>query len=258
MHAGVYNGATLGTPICVVVPNKDQQSKDYTEMDVAYRPSHADATYDMKYGIRAVAGGGRSSARETIGRVAAGAIAKKLLHTVCGTEVGQGSILLAWPSILACPAARCSLLQKWTALPHAACCAGAGVRQWGAGCGGSCGPRILHFGAGGEQSSTLSRPCSSRAHVPGYAPMSAIRTPSATICLMKVLIKYTSYSADSFGGPAAIDAVRTRGDSCGGVVTCVVRSCPTGLGSPVFAKLEAELAQAVMSLPASKVPGTYF
>ena len=95
MHAGVYNGATLGTPICVVIPNKDQQSKDYTEMDVAYRPSHADATYDMKYGIRAVAGGGRSSARETIGRVAAGAIAKKLLHTVCGTEVGQPPACLA-------------------------------------------------------------------------------------------------------------------------------------------------------------------
>lgn len=70
-----------------MVPNKDQKSKDYTEMSVAYRPSHADATYDMKYGIRAVAGGGRSSARETIGRVAAGAVAKKLLQTVCGLEV---------------------------------------------------------------------------------------------------------------------------------------------------------------------------
>ena len=93
MAAGVYNGTTLGTPICVVVPNKDQQSGDYTEMDVAYRPSHADATYDMKYGIRAVAGGGRSSARETIGRVAAGAIAKKLLKTVCGTEVRHGRLL---------------------------------------------------------------------------------------------------------------------------------------------------------------------
>ncbi len=62
--------------------------QDYSEMSVAYRPSHADATYDFKYGIRAVAGGGRSSARETIGRVAAGAIAKKLLSVVAGTEVG--------------------------------------------------------------------------------------------------------------------------------------------------------------------------
>ena len=78
---------TLGTPICVLVRNKDQKSQDYTEMEKAYRPSHADATYDFKYGIRAVAGGGRSSARETIGRVAAGAIAKKLLKTVAGCEV---------------------------------------------------------------------------------------------------------------------------------------------------------------------------
>lgn len=78
---------TLGSPICVLVRNKDQKSQDYSEMEQAYRPSHADATYDFKYGIRAVAGGGRSSARETIGRVAAGAIAKKLLHEVAGTEV---------------------------------------------------------------------------------------------------------------------------------------------------------------------------
>lgn len=70
-----------------MVPNEDQKSQDYSEMEVAYRPSHADATYDMKYGIRAVAGGGRSSARETIGRVAAGAVAKKLLKVVAGVEV---------------------------------------------------------------------------------------------------------------------------------------------------------------------------
>lgn len=85
--SGVFDGVTLGTPIAVVVRNKDQRSGDYSEMSVAYRPSHADATYDFKYGIRAVAGGGRSSARETIGRVAAGAVAKKLLQVVSGTEV---------------------------------------------------------------------------------------------------------------------------------------------------------------------------
>ena len=85
--SGTVNGVTLGTPIAIVVRNKDQRSADYSEISVAYRPSHADATYDMKYGIRAVAGGGRSSARETIGRCAAGAVAKKLLKTVAGTEV---------------------------------------------------------------------------------------------------------------------------------------------------------------------------
>lgn len=85
--SGVFDGTTLGTPIAVLVRNKDQRSGDYSEMSVAYRPSHADATYDFKYGIRAVAGGGRSSARETIGRVAAGAVAKKLLKVIGGTEV---------------------------------------------------------------------------------------------------------------------------------------------------------------------------
>jgi chorismate synthase len=84
--SGVADGVTLGTPIAILVRNKDQKSQDYSEMSVAYRPSHADATYDFKYGIRAVAGGGRSSARETIGRVAAGAVAKKLLRQLCGTE----------------------------------------------------------------------------------------------------------------------------------------------------------------------------
>ena len=81
------DGVTLGTPIAVLVRNKDQRSQDYGEIAVAYRPSHADATYDMKYGVRAIAGGGRSSARETIGRVAAGAIAKKVLHEIAGTEI---------------------------------------------------------------------------------------------------------------------------------------------------------------------------
>ena len=76
--SGTYDDVTLGTPIGMVVRNKDQKSKDYDDMAAKYRPSHADATYDAKYGVRAVAGGGRSSARETIGRVAAGAIAKVL------------------------------------------------------------------------------------------------------------------------------------------------------------------------------------
>merc|ERR1711937_1034040 len=85
---------TLGTPLAMLVRNKDQRSQDYLEndMNVAYRPSHADATYDAKYGVRAVAGGGRSSARETIGRVAAGAIAKTLLREVAGCEI------IAWVS----------------------------------------------------------------------------------------------------------------------------------------------------------------
>ena len=79
VYSGVYDDTTIGSPICIMVKNKDQISRHYEDMEVAYRPSHADATYDFKYGIRAVAGGGRSSARETIGRVAAAAVAKQLL-----------------------------------------------------------------------------------------------------------------------------------------------------------------------------------
>jgi chorismate synthase len=85
--SGVSNGVTLGTPISLLVRNKDQKSKDYNDMAAKYRPSHADATYDAKYGVRAVAGGGRSSARETIGRVAAGAVAKKILRLYSGVEI---------------------------------------------------------------------------------------------------------------------------------------------------------------------------
>ncbi|MFQ3637682.1 MAG: chorismate synthase, partial [Cyanobacteriota bacterium] len=85
--SGVMDGKTLGTPIALLVRNKDARSQDYDEMAVKYRPSHADATYDAKYGIRNWRGGGRSSARETIGRVAAGAIAKKILHQVAGVEI---------------------------------------------------------------------------------------------------------------------------------------------------------------------------
>jgi chorismate synthase len=77
--SGVLDGVTLGTPISIVVRNEDQRSSAYKEMETTYRPSHADYTYGAKYGIRAVAGGGRSSARETIARVAAGVIARKIL-----------------------------------------------------------------------------------------------------------------------------------------------------------------------------------
>ncbi len=88
--SGVIDGVTQGTPIALLVRNSDQRSGDYEEMRRKYRPSHADYTYDAKYGIRAVEGGGRASARETIGRVAAGAIARKLLAHEAGVEI------LAW------------------------------------------------------------------------------------------------------------------------------------------------------------------
>ena len=90
--SGVYNGRTLGTPICIVVENRDQRSQDYSEIEKLWRPSHADFTYDAKFGLRDPRGGGRSSARETIGRVAAGAVAKKILNRF----LGGGVKITAW------------------------------------------------------------------------------------------------------------------------------------------------------------------
>lgn len=177
--SGVVDNVTMGSPIAVLVRNKNQRSQDYKEMSTAYRPSHADATYDFKYGIRAVAGGGRSSAREAIGRCAAGAIAKKLLKTVGGTEI------LAYVS---------AVRDVDSNVDHA--------------------------------TFTLED-----------VESNIVRCPDQEAA--KKMID-------------AINEVRTRGDSCGGVVTCVVRKCPKGLGTPVFSKLEAELAKAMMSLPATK------
>jgi chorismate synthase len=174
------DGVTLGTPIAVLVRNKDQRSQDYGEIAVAYRPSHADATYDMKYGVRAIAGGGRSSARETIGRVAAGAIAKKVLHEIAGTEI------LAYVSAV----------------------------------------RDVETKSVNHATMTMDD-----------IEANIVRCPDEG-CAQKMI--------------DAIDEVRTRGDSCGGVVTCVVRNPPRGLGAPVFDKLEADLAKAMMSLPATK------
>jgi chorismate synthase len=93
--SGVETGKTLGTPIALLVPNKDQRPGDYRSMSTIPRPSHADFTYQAKYGIRASSGGGRSSARETIGRVAAGAIAEKVLQRTYGVEI------VAWVSAVA-------------------------------------------------------------------------------------------------------------------------------------------------------------
>nr|AXP11716.1 chorismate synthase [Senna obtusifolia] len=182
IFSGVSEGVTTGTPIHVSVPNTDQRGHDYNEMSLAYRPSHADATYDMKYGVRSVQGGGRSSARETIGRVASGAVAKKILKEFAGTEV------LAYVSQV-----------HKVVLPE---------------------DLIDHDTLTLDQIESNIARCPD----PEYAE--------------KMI--------------SAIDAVRVKGDSVGGVVTCIVRNCPRGLGSPVFDKLEAELAKAVMSLPATK------
>jgi chorismate synthase len=177
--SGVFEGKTTGTSIAILVRNKDARSQDYNEMAVKYRPSHADATYDAKYGIRTWQGGGRSSARETIGRVAAGAIAKKILKQVAGVEI------VAYVK------------------------------------------RIKDLEAAIDPSTVNLEQVESN----------IVRCPDAE-CAEKMI--------------ELIDRIRKEKDSLGGVVECVIRNVPKGLGEPVFDKLEADLAKAVMSLPATK------
>jgi chorismate synthase len=177
--SGLLDGVTLGTPIAMVVRNKDQRPQDYREMEVAFRPSHADATYQAKYGIQARSGGGRASARETIGRVAAGAIAKQLLAKTHGTEV------LAWV----------------------------------------------------ERIHTIEAAVDPAAVSLETIEANIVRCPDPEAAERMI---------------ERIEAIGREGDSCGGLITCVVRRPPVGLGMPVFDKLEADLAKAVMSLPATK------
>ncbi|HZS32885.1 MAG TPA: chorismate synthase, partial [Methylomirabilota bacterium] len=177
--SGVFDGVTLGTPIALEIPNEDMRPGDYRDMREKYRPSHADYTYDAKYGVRDWRGGGRTSARETAGRVAAGAIARKLLGLRWGVEI------VAW-------VARVGRL------------------------GAACDPERV-----------------TRAEV----DRTPIRCPDPEAARRMI---------------EAVEAARRDGNSLGGVVACAARGCPPGWGEPVFDRLEADLAKAILSLPASK------
>jgi chorismate synthase len=178
--SGTEFGKTLGTPIGLFVANEDQRPHDYGDMSQIPRPSHADFTYQSKYGTRASSGGGRSSARETIGRVAAGAIAEKWLREQHGIEI------VAWVS--------------------------------------ACGD----LEASEVDSDTLTRE---------QVDQNIIRCPDLKVA--EAMIN-------------KVTALRDAGDSVGGVLNCVVRNCPAGWGEPVFDKLEAKLAHAMLSIPATK------
>jgi len=178
--SGVENGQTLGSPIALLVRNKDQRPGDYQDLKTIPRPSHADFTYQEKYGIRAASGGGRASARETLARVAAGAIAEKFLARSCGVAI------VAWVSQV-----------------------------------------------GQETAGALEPQSVTRAQVDA----DPVRCPDA-----KAAARMT----------AAITAARSEKDSLGGIITCVCRGLPTGWGEPIFDKLEALLAHAMLSIPATK------
>jgi chorismate synthase len=178
--SGVFEGQTLGTPISIMVMNKDARPEAYAEMKSTYRPSHADFTYEAKYGIRNWQGGGRSSARETIGRVAAGALARKVLKT-----------LFPQFELIACVA-------------------------------------DVHNLRGEIDAAVVTRE---------QVEANAVRCPDSAAAEKMI---------------AAIEKARADGDSLGGAIACVARGVAAGLGEPVFDKLEADLAKAMLSLPASK------
>lgn len=178
--SGTFEGRTLGTPLTLIVDNADHKSGDYDELRHVYRPSHADYTYQAKFGHRAHPGGGRASARETIGRVAAGAVAAKLLQV-------QGVEVRGWVRSVADIEA--------TVDPE-------------------------------DPSITLER-----------IESNILRCPDAAVAAQM---------------ETAVRQARKDGDSLGGVVECVARGVPAGLGEPVFDKLEARLAAALLSIPACK------
>jgi len=177
--SGVFEGRTTGAPIAVLVRNDDARPSAYDHLRDLYRPSHADWAYDAKYGHRDWRGGGRASARETIGRVAAGAIARQLLVEVAGIEV------LAWVS------------------------------------------RVHDLVAEVDPSEVSLEDV--EAH-PTRCPDPAAAAAMSTL----------------------IEDARRDGDSLGGIVTCVARGVPAGLGDPVFDRMEADLAKGMLSLPAAK------
>lgn len=179
--SGTFEGVTLGSPIGVLVRNKDARPEAYSEMSEKFRPSHADYTYQAKYGTRNWQGGGRSSARETIGRVAAAAIAKKVIAQCFAKDL-----------------------------------------------------EILPF-------------------------VESIGTIRANVDTATVTHEMIESNIVRTGDPDSVEEmidkikeIRGDGNSIGGVVGCVIRNVPVGLGMPVFDRLEADLAKAMLSLPATK------
>ncbi len=178
--SGVENDLTLGTPIALFIPNSDQYPQDYGHLENIPRPSHADYTYQQKYGIRSQSGGGRASARETAARVAAGAVAEKFLKAAYRIE----------------------------------------IVAWVASVGNSVVPD--------QDPLEISRTAVDS------SPVRCVHRPTAEKIEKEIL------------------AAKEQGDSLGGTINCVCRNVPTGLGEPVFDKLEAVLARAMLSIPATK------
>lgn len=177
--SGLMDGKTTGMPIGFIIRNNDAKSKDYEHLKDAYRPSHADNTYDLKYGIRDHRGGGRASARETACRVVAGAIARQILEKATGLRV--------WAYVSAVGSVRTA--QRYDRLDRS------------------------------------------------KIEANMVRCPDQEVADKMIDL---------------IETMRKEGNTVGGMVTCVVEKVPTGLGEPVFDRLEADLAKAMLSINATK------
>ncbi len=178
IFSGVFEGQSTGTPISIYIKNTDQRSKDYSHIADKYRPSHADYTYDAKYGVRDYRGGGRSSARETAARVAAGAVAKTILSD-------HGITVAAYVS------------------------------------------QVGHIKTSKSyQELDLAE-----------AENNIVRCADPEVA--QTMIDY-------------IKEIKKQGDTVGGMISCVIKGCPAGIGEPVFDKLHAELGKAMLSINAVK------
>lgn len=175
--SGIFEGRTTGTPIAFIIWNQNQHSKDYDHLKNVYRPSHADYTYQQKYGIRDYRGGGRSSARETASRVVAGAIAKLVLRKL-------GVVIIAYTS------------------------------------------QVGHI-AMSQTNDTVDL---------SLIENNIVRCPQPEVA--EKMIDY-------------IASLKQAGDSIGGVISCVIKGIPLGWGEPIFDKLQARLAHAMLSINAS-------
>ena len=244
--SGVFEGRATGAPIALLVRNADQRPAAYDDMREKFRPSHADFAYQAKYGIRDHRGGGRSSARETIARVAAGAIAKKILahagankntanntantaNAASTANVANAAATAATASATSVTSAASATSATSAAATASAANAGIEIRAYVTRIHDIAMPAdLVMTGAGARP---LPFPAQSEIE------SNPVRCPHApTAAAMIERIKQT----------------RAAGDSVGGVIQCRVRGVPAGLGEPVFDRLEADLAKAMLSIPATK------
>ena len=265
--SGTEHGLTLGTPIGLFVPNENVRPTDYSEMDSIPRPGHADYTYQVKYGVRASSGGGRSSARETIGRVAAGAIAEKWLALTYGTAI-VSFVSAVGPVVLAREHERHPSGRPWTREEVDSLGTLTILRNPATGWHGSAPTpaeqAVLDaaedeaFAAAEGSAEAASTPAYEGADGRLFSRTGAVLPPMEEAALAARRGASACIALRCPHGPTAaamateIRVVKAAQDSTGGVLTTVCSRVPIGLGEPCFDKLEARLAAAMLSLPATK------